>query len=156
MVEAALATPRVCRQSSPALVVVAFGEGADEAMMKARKVLSRIHFGETENEQEEALAAEIEDETYWFGRRRRLPEWLVGEVEAYAADLWVPGSAAHDKGLFSEVLVCLAEPGIDGLTAAIPAALVDKALGIEREPDPPKTPPPLPSKKTPPPIPPQD
>lgn len=114
--------------SSPALVVVAFGEGADEAMDKARSVLARIHFQEPNNPEEKKLAATIADETYQFGKRRKLPSWLVGNVEAYAADLWIPGTAAHDEGLLSEILFCIAEPGAKGLTAALPADLIIKAI----------------------------
>ena len=127
-------------KSSPALVVIAFGEGADEAMMKAREVLSRIHFGEPRSEQEQQLAAQIEDEEYRFGKRRRLPVWLVGDVEAYAADLWIPGDAAFEDGLITEVLPCLAERGEDGLTSTIPTNLILRALG--RPPLIPKTTPP--------------
>ncbi len=115
-------------KASPALVVIAFGEGADQAMDRARTVLSRIHFGTPTEERERALAAQIEDETYMFGKRRRLPEWLVGEVEAYAADLWVPAAAVAGGELFGEWLPCLAEPGPHGLTTAIPIELVTRAI----------------------------
>lgn len=125
-------------KSSPALVVIAFGDGADEAMDHARKILSRIHSRPTTDDRERALAREIEDETYHFGKRRRLPEWLVGDVEAYAADLWVPAVAVTEGGLSGEWLPCLAEPGPNGLTAAIPLDLVKQALKR------PSGPPPLP------------
>ncbi|MFT4640311.1 MAG: hypothetical protein ACI8T1_003638 [Verrucomicrobiales bacterium] len=118
-------------QSSPALVVVAFGEGADEAMVKARqgRPLAEGHFGSPENDNERALAALIEDEEYHFGRRRRLPTWLVGNVEAYAADLWFPAAAAFEEGLICEVQPCFAEPGDNGLTSPIPTNLIMMALG---------------------------
>ena len=119
-------------KSSPALVAIAFGEGADEAMDRARSVLARIHFGDARTPEEKALAAMIEDEEYQFGKRRRLPSWLVGNVEAYAADLWVPGVAAHENGLRSEVLVCFAEPGMKGLTATVPENLVSKAIELAK------------------------
>lgn len=128
-------------KSSPALVVVGFGEGAEEAMDRAREVLSRVHFGRAETEEERELAKLIEDEEYCFGRRRRLPNWLVGDTEVYAADLWVPGTAAHGDGLVAEVIVCFAEPGIDGLTAALPSELVTRAIQSA------KGPPPLPPRE---------
>ncbi len=114
-------------ESSPALVVVASGPGAYEAMTVAGPALAEAHFGVPSNMQQEQLAEMIEDETYTFGKRRRLPSWLVGDVEAYAADLWVPGAAAHEDGLRSNILPCFAEPGLNGLTFAIPAQLVNEA-----------------------------
>ena len=126
-------------KASPALVVVAVGEGADDAMDHARRILARIHFNPPADERERILAKEIEDETYRFGKRRRLPEWLVGNVEAYAADLWVPAAAVAGGELFGEWLPCLAEPGPNGLTAAIPTELVTRA--INRVSGPPPVPP---------------
>ncbi|MEM6279651.1 MAG: hypothetical protein AAF733_09240 [Verrucomicrobiota bacterium] len=114
--------------SSPALVVVASGPGSEEAMSRASSVLARIHFGGGSTPEEEALAATIEDEEYHFGKRRLLPEWLVGDIEAYAADLWVPGAAATPEGLTSNVLPCFAEPGINGLTFAIPRNFVQESI----------------------------
>ena len=114
--------------SSPALVVIGFGDQAEEILDEARSVLSRVHFGNTENDQEKELAALIEDEDYQFGRRRRLPHWLVGDVEVYAADIFIPKKAVFHDALHSEVLVCLAEPGPDGLTFAVPADIVQEAL----------------------------
>ena len=137
-------------QSSPALVVIAFGPDAFEVMAKARGILSRVHFGDVSNQQEQELADLIEDENYVFGRRRPLPEWLVGNTEAYAADLWIPSMAVHGDHLRIEVALCYAEPGPQGLTAAIPAALVEKALNEQRK----VTPPPLPTSSGPPPLPP--
>lgn len=113
---------------SPALVVVAFGEGADRAMDAARKTLARIHFEEPADDNEKELARQIEDETYTFGKRRRLPEWLVGPVEAYATDLWVPKAASEGGEFHGEWLACVAEPGLKGLTAAIPFSLVTQAI----------------------------
>jgi hypothetical protein len=117
--------------SSPALVVVASGPGSDEAMAHAAGVLARVHFGEANTREEEVLAKSIEAEDYQFGKRRRLPEWLVGDVEAYAADLWVPGAAAHEDGLKSNVLPCFAEPGLEGLTFAIPRVFVERSITRE-------------------------
>lgn len=114
--------------ASPALVVVASGPGSDEVMAHASALLARIHFGDVRTPEERELARTIEDEDYQFGKRRALPEWLVGETEAYAADLWVPGEAAHKDGLKSNILPCFAEPGLHGLTFAIPQALVEKAV----------------------------
>ncbi|MDF1853437.1 MAG: hypothetical protein P1U85_21550 [Verrucomicrobiales bacterium] len=125
--------------SSPALVVVSSGEDSDDVMDRASAVLSRVHFGGATTPEEEALAITIEDEDYHFGKRRLLPQWLVGDVEAYAADLWVPGTAAYPEGLRSNLLPCFAEPGIDGLTFAIPTAFVEAS--IRR-----KTPPPIPQR----------
>lgn len=115
-------------ESSPALVVIASGPGSDEIMAHAAALLARIHFGDVRTPEEATLASTIEDEDYRFGKRRALPEWLVGETEAYAADLWVPGEAAHEDGLRSNVLPVFAEPGLHGLTFAIPQALVDRAV----------------------------
>jgi hypothetical protein len=114
--------------SSPALVVIGCGPYSDEAMGHAAEVLARIHFGVATTREEEFLAKEIEDEEYVFGKRRLLPKWLVGDIEAYAADLWVPGEAAHKDGLRSNILPCFAEPGLDGLTFAIPRAFIERSI----------------------------
>ncbi|MDF1753171.1 MAG: hypothetical protein P1U89_10385 [Verrucomicrobiales bacterium] len=114
--------------SSPALVVVASGPGADEIMVHAAGVLARVHFGDVNTRDEEVLAKSIVDEEYRFGQRRRLPEWLVGSIEAYAADLWVPGEVAHEGGLHSNTLPCFAEPGPEGLTFAIPRTFIEKSI----------------------------
>lgn len=127
-------------KSAPALVVIAFGDGADKAMAEAREVLARVHFSEPENDKERELAALIADETYRFGHRRRLPEWLVGDVEAYAADLWIPGEAAFEDGLLCEALPVLAEPGEKGLTSPIPTNTLLEALGRPLQPVPEPTP----------------
>lgn len=136
--------------ASPALVVLAWGERAIEVMGKARDVLSKVHFDMHENERERELAALIEDEEYHFGRRRPLPSWLVGDQEAYAADLWVSKEALDRERLRLEVLICFAEQGPDGLTMAIPGRFIKQALD---EMNPKSGPPPLPRSGGPPPLP---
>lgn len=136
---------------SPALVVLAWSENGMETMTKARDILSRIHFSMPEDPREQALAALIEDEDYHFGRRRPLPDWLVGDTEAYAADLWVTGAAVDNERLQHEVIICFAEPGPAGLTFAIPGPLIQQACRAQ---DPNAGPPPLPPGPTPPPLPP--
>lgn len=135
---------------SPALVVLAWGEHAFEVMGKARDSLSKVHFDMYENERERELAALIEDEEYHFGRRRPLPSWLVGDQEAYAADLWVSNAALDSERLRMEVVVCFAEQGPDGLTMAIPGRFIKQALD---EMNPKSGPPPLPRSSGPPPLP---
>ncbi len=136
---------------APALVVIAFGNGADAVMSRAASVLARIHFDRPENPDETELAASIEDEDYQFGRRRRLPRWLAGEVESYAADLWLPATALNHETLKLDAITCLAEPGPEGVCAALPMAMVFRAMDGARDP---AKPPPLPG-ATPPPLPPR-
>jgi hypothetical protein len=140
-------------KGSPALVVLAWGDNAMETMSRAREVLSKVHFGRPENDDEARLADEIADEDYHFGRRRRMPDWLTGGEECYAADLWVSGAALDDERLRMEVVVCFAEPGPTGLTMAIPGKFIKQALD-ELDPSKPK-PPPLPTFAPPPPLPPR-
>ena len=135
---------------SPALVVLVWGEHSFEVMGKARDLLSKVHFDMHENERERELAALIEDEEYHFGRRRPLPRWLVGDQEAYAADLWVSNAALDRERLRLEVLICFAERGPGGLTMAIPGRFIKQALD---EMNPKSGPPPLPRSGGPPPMP---
>lgn len=140
-------------QSSPALVVIGWGgEEQDETLDEAASRLGMVHFHYAETAEDKALAKQIEDETYRFGTRRRLPEWLVGNQEIYAADLWIPGMAVDHQGLQHEVLFCLAQPGPSGLLTVIPGNIVQMALNYRKGPPPPPTEkkmPPLPGEASP-------
>lgn len=143
-------------QPSPALVVLAWGERGMETMAKVRTTLSRIHFDIPENEAEEQLAAEIADEEYYFGRRRRMPDWLTDGEECYAADLWLSAEALDEERLQMEIVLCIAEPGPNGLTMALPGKIIKQALNEARSST--AKPPPLPPRSTgatPPPLPPR-
>lgn len=146
---------------SPALVVLAWGDQALEVMAKARDKLGMVHFDMHENQRERELAALIEDEDYHFGRRRPLPRWLVGDQEAYAADLWISDAALDRERLRREVVICFAERGPEGLTMAIPGRFIKQALDeLKPKSGPPPLPrsggpPPLPGTSAPPPLPPR-
>jgi len=145
----------------PALVVIGFGEDPSlfSTLKDAQEILTRVHLEGPENAQEQELAALIEDEDYHFGRRRPLPQWLIGDFEAYAADLWIPKECIEHATLMMEIVLCLAERGPQGLTIAAPSTAVDQALdeqNNETEATPnSSTPPPIPPRSAgPPPIPP--
>lgn len=140
-------------RGSAALVVLSWGEKSMEVMGNARSTLARVHFDIPENEAEQELANLIEDEEYQFGRRRPLPHWLVGDNEAYAADLWITGAALDHERLRLEMIVCFAEENPNGLTFAIPGKLIQQALDMCSKTN---GPPPLPSSASyaqPPPLP---
>ncbi|MBK1854739.1 hypothetical protein JO972_07200 [Verrucomicrobiaceae bacterium 5K15] len=143
----------------PALVVIGFGEDSAlfTTLKDAQEILTKAHLEGPENAQEQELATLIEDEEYHFGRRRPLPAWLVGNIEAYAVDLWIPKQSIELETLMMEIVFCLAERGPNGLTFAVPAVAINQAMDEQnnaREAS--STPPPLPpgTGSTPPPLPP--
>jgi hypothetical protein len=107
-------------------------------LLRVNGDFKRILFGYPENELEKALQDEFEDETYIFGRRRRLPREIAGDLEVYAADLQLDRRAMGSDGLIGDVILCLAEPGPEGISIAVPDFLIDRAR------NPQSTPPPLP------------
>jgi len=145
----------------PALVVIGFGDDSSlfSTLKDAQEIMTRVHLEAPENAQEKELAALIEDEDYHFGRRRLLPTWLVGNLEAYAVDLWLPKESIELETLMMEMIFCLAQPGPEGLTIAAPASAINQALDEQNsqrnQASSRSTPPPLPPNSSgPPPIPP--
>lgn len=131
--------------SAPALVLVCIDESRTTDLFRIHSEFKRILFGYPENDVERSLQDEFEDEEYVFGRRRRIPEEIAGDLEVYAADLQIEKSALGPDGLLADVLFCLAEPGPDGLTILIPSELVKRAMSPLAVPPPlSKGPPPLP------------
>jgi hypothetical protein len=83
-------------------------------------ILARVHFDRPKTPQEAALAATIEDEEYHFGRRRRLPSWLVGNIEAYAAGLCLRTPYLCEIGLTLMAGPGAGSPGGAGTPAGVP------------------------------------
>jgi hypothetical protein len=125
-------------KSAPALVLVCTDIERTGDLLRVNGDFKRILFGYPENELEKALQDEFEDETYIFGRRRRLPREIAGDLEVYAADLQLDRRAMGSDGLIGDVILCLAEPGPEGISIAVPDFLIDRAR------NPQSTPPPLP------------